>query len=138
MNPRTFSHRKKSLLKLQVLRRPGAQTRTQSLFMCFLGGDKIRIRLRCTDSWEGTKESYLSVPGDENKWPSMKRQNSPTKIWLNKWLNLLLTVRYFCFHHVATVSFLLSRTCPFVVSTCYTYLVVIIFITAISLDPRNS
>ena len=83
----------------------------------FFGGDKIGIRLKCADSWEGTKESYLSLPGDENKWPSMKRQNSPTKIWLNKRLNLLLTVRYFCFHHVATVSFLLSKTCPFVVST---------------------
>lgn len=131
MNPRTFSHRK-SLLKLEVLRRPGAhgaQTRTQSLFMCFFGEDKIGIRLKCADSWEGTKESYLSLPGDENKWPSMKRQNSPTKIWLNKRLNLLLTVRYFCFHHVSTVSFLLSKTCPFVVSTViHNYLVVIMLI----------
>ena len=95
----------------------------------FFGGDKIGIRLKCADSWEGTKESYLSLPGDENKWHSMKRQNSPTKIWQNKRLNLLLTVRYFCFHHVATVSFLLSKTCPFVVSTViHNYLVVIMLI----------
>ena len=64
MKPRTFSHRKKylftlhifsvirapaPLLKLAVLRRPGApgaQTRTQSLFMCFWGGGKIGVRLR--------------------------------------------------------------------------------------------
>ena len=99
-----------------------------SRYLCVFWGF-FGIRLKCADSWEGTKESYLSLPGDENKWPSMKRQNSPTKIWQNKRLNLLLTVRYFCFHHVAIVSFLLSKTCPFVVSTViHNYLVVIMLI----------